>query len=49
MPSVQQTPHVTETLTTTTGTDTSVCTMCEAECAGNDQPVAKKCMNPSSI
>jgi hypothetical protein len=45
---VQLTRHVTETLTTT-GTDTSVCTTCEAECAGNDQPVAKKCMNPSSI
>ena len=50
MPSVRQTPRVTETLTTTTtGTDTSVCTTCEAECAGNDQPVAKKCMNTSSI
>jgi len=47
MPSVQQTPHVTETLTT--GTNTSVCTTCEAECAGNDQPVAKKCINASSI
>jgi hypothetical protein len=48
MPSVQQTTHVTETLTTT-GTDTPVCTTCEAECAGNDQPVAKKCINAFSI
>jgi hypothetical protein len=41
MLSVQQTPHITETLTT--GTDTSVVTTCEAECAGNyHQPVAKK-------